>query len=114
MTSTDVRETERPATPAYSPRRLRALLAVGLVFGLALGTLAGLTLGPHTPALGNAQTGDQALAADVRAVLVSDRGYQTLSVARIRGGTVSFAGLGEEDGAVPTPQTRYELGSITK
>jgi CubicO group peptidase (beta-lactamase class C family) len=114
MTGTDVRKTERPASPANRPRRLRALLAIGLVFGLALGTLAGLTLGPRTPALGNAQTGDQALVSDVRAALGSDRGYQTLSVGRVRGGTVSFAGLGEEDGAVPTPQTRYEMGSIAK
>jgi CubicO group peptidase (beta-lactamase class C family) len=114
MTSTDVRESERSAKLANPLRRLRALLAIGLVFGLAFGTLAGLTLGPRTPALGNAQTGDEALAADVRAALGSDRGYQTLSAGRVRGGAVSFAGLGAEDGAVPTPQTRYEMGSIAK
>ena len=114
MTSTDVRETGRSAAPTNRPRRLQVLLAIGLVFGLTLGTLAGLTLGPRTPALGDAQTGDEALAADVPAALGSDRGYQTLSAGRVRGGAVSFAGLGEEDGAVPTPQTRYEMGSITK
>src|SRR5918997_5654143 len=108
MTTTDVRESERPVAPTIPLRRLRWLLLVGLVFGLAIGTLLGLTLGPRTPALGEARSGDQALAADVRAALGSDHGYQTLSVARIRGGTVSFAGLGEEEDAVPTPQTRYE------
>ena len=114
MTSADVRESERPTAAAIPLRRLNVLLGIGLVFGLVIGALLGLTVGPHTPTLGDARAGDEALAADVRAVLVSDRGYQTLSAGRVRGGTVSFAGLGEEDGAVPTPQTRYELGSITK
>src|SRR3712207_6572798 len=114
MTSTDVRRPERSTARAIPPRRLRALLAIALVFGLVLGTLIGLTLGPRTPTLGDASTGDQALAREVRAALASDAGYQTLSVARVRGGALSFAGLGEEDGAVPTPQTRYEMGSITK
>ena len=54
------------------------------------------------------------LAADVRATLKSDHGFQTLSAGRVRTGVVTFAGLGEEDGAIPTPQTRYEMGSITK
>jgi CubicO group peptidase (beta-lactamase class C family) len=114
MATTGVREHGRPTAPAIRPGRLRILLAIGLVFGLVIGTLFGLTVGPHTPALGDARSGDEALAADVRAALGSDRGYQTLSAARVRAGTASFAGLGQEDGAVPTPQTRYELGSITK
>ena len=114
MTSADVRESERQTTAVIPPRQLGVLLGIGLVFGLVIGALLGLTVGPHTPTLGDARAGDEALAADLRAVLVSDRGYQTLSAGRVRGGTVSFAGLGEEDRAVPTPQTRYELGSITK
>jgi CubicO group peptidase (beta-lactamase class C family) len=114
MTSTEVRESGRPTARAIPRRRLRVLLVIGLVFGLVIGTLLGLGVGPRTPALGDARTGDEALVADVRAALGSDRGYQTLSAGRVSGGAVSFAGLGEEDDAVPTPQTRYELGSITK
>jgi CubicO group peptidase (beta-lactamase class C family) len=114
MTSTEVRTSDRPTARAIPRRRLRVLLGIALLFGLVIGTLLGLTLGPGTPALGGAHSGDETLAADVRAALVSDHGYQTLSVGRVRGGAVSFAGLGEEDGAIPTPQTRYELGSITK
>ncbi len=112
MTSTELRE--RAQSTARTSRRLQALLAVSLVFGLVLGTLGGLTVGPHTPALGDAHTGDEQLAADVRAALISDRGYRTLSVGRVRAGTITFAGLGEEHGKVPTPQTLYELGSVTK
>ena len=114
MTSTEVRTSERPTARAIPRRRLRVVLGIALLFGLVIGTLLGLSLGPRTPALGGAHRGDETLAAEVRAALGSDRGYQTLSVGRIRDGAVSFAGLGEEDGAVPTPQTRYELGSITK
>jgi CubicO group peptidase (beta-lactamase class C family) len=114
MAGTEVHESERSTTPAIPPRRLRALLGIALVFGLAIGTLLGLTLGPRTPTLGDARSGDEALAADVRAALVSDHGYQTLSVGRVRAGAASFAGLGEEDGAVPTPSTPYEMGSIAK
>jgi CubicO group peptidase (beta-lactamase class C family) len=114
MTSTEIRQSARPAARPIPRRLLRALLAIGLVFGLVLGTLLGLSLGPRAPTLGDARAGDETLAADVRAALRNDRGYQTLSVGRVRGGVVSFAGLGEEDGTVPTPQTRYEMGSITK
>jgi CubicO group peptidase (beta-lactamase class C family) len=111
MTSSDIRPSGRPG---ITPRRLRALLVIALVFGVVFGTLLGLSVGPHTPALGDARTGDETLAADVRAALTNDHGYQTLSVGRVRAGTVTFAGLGEEHGAVPTPQTLFELGSITK
>ena len=114
MTGTEVRTSEGSIGRPIPRRRLRALLAIALVFGLVIGTLLGLTLGPQTPTLGNAQSGDPILAADVRATLKSDHGFQTLSAGRVRTGVVTFAGLGEEDGAIPTPQTRYEMGSITK
>jgi CubicO group peptidase (beta-lactamase class C family) len=81
---------------------------------VVLGTLLGITVGPHSPTLGEAHTGDESLVADVRAALTSGRGYRTLSVGRIRSGVVSFAGLGTEAGEVPTPQTPFELGSIAK
>nr|WP_269778802.1 serine hydrolase domain-containing protein [Microlunatus antarcticus] len=66
------------------------------------------------PTLGPATTGDPALAADVRASFTSERGFTSLSAARVRDGQVTFAGLGEVDGAPPAPDTPYELGSITK
>lgn len=107
---------EHPARgPGFLRQHLRAVGTMGVIGGLLVGTLLGLTVGPKTPRLGEASTGDPALVADTRAVLVSDRGLQTLSVARVRGGQVSYAGLGSgEDGQAPTPQTPFELGSITK
>ena len=104
----------RPAPTGFWYDNLRILTIMGVIGGLLIGTLLALTVGPHTPRLGRDSTGDQALINDVRAVLASERGLKTLSVGRVRGGQVSFAGLGAEDGAVPTPQTPYELGSITK
>ena len=114
MTTSTSPET-RPTPTAAWRRHLRALLVIGLISGLIIGTLLGLTVGPKTPALGEDSTGDPALVADVRAVLVNDHGYDTLSVGRVRGGQVAFAGLGTtEGGDPPSPQTPYELGSITK
>ncbi len=114
MTTSTSPET-RPTPTAAWRRHLRALLVIGLISGLIIGTLLGLTVGPKTPALGEGSTGDPALVADVRAVLVNDHGYDTLSVGRVRGGQVAFAGLGTtEGGDPPSPQTPYELGSITK
>ena len=79
-----------------------------------IGVLVSLITGPRTPTLGEVAGGDPALVADVRAVLVTDRELQTLSVGRVRDGQLSFAGLGTDDGRVPTPETIYEMGSITK
>lgn len=104
----------QPARAGFVRQHLRALLVMGLIGGLLIGTLLGLTVGPTTPTLGEASTGDPALVADVRAVLVNDRGYDTLAVGRVRGGQVEHAGLGTTDDGSPTPQTPYELGSITK
>jgi CubicO group peptidase (beta-lactamase class C family) len=114
MTTTFSEPETRPTPPDFWRTHLRTLLVMGLVGGLLIGTLLGLTVGPKTPTLGDTSTGDPALVADVRGVLVNDRGLDTLSVGRIRGGQASFAGLGPADGSAPSPQTRYELGSITK
>ena len=92
----------------------RAGLALG---ALVLGTALGLLLGFRGPALGEARTGDAALAADVSSSLASDRGLDSLSAARVRDGQVVFAGLGGVGGSggrAPDPGTPYELGSITK
>lgn len=113
MTTTSA--TARPTRePGFLRQHLRTVGVMGVIGGLLIGTLLGLTVGPRTPTLGDASTGDPALVADTRAVLASDRGLQTLSVARVRGGRVTFAGLGSDDGRTPTPQTPFELGSITK
>ena len=114
MTSTSTPPETRPTPTGSWRRHLVALLVLGLIAGLILGTLLGLTVGPKTPTLGEDSTGDPALVADVRAVLVNDRGYDTMSVGRVRGGQATLAGLGSADGGPPTPQTPYELGSITK
>jgi CubicO group peptidase (beta-lactamase class C family) len=74
-----------------------------------------LVAGPHSPRLSSTTTGDQQLAADIRASLTTDRGYQSLSAARLQDGKVTYAGLGDAgQGRPPTPQTPFELGSITK
>ena len=57
MTSTEVRTSEGSIARPIPRRRLRALLAIALVFGLVIGTLLGLTLGPQTPALGTPAPG---------------------------------------------------------
>ena len=114
MTSTPTTPSAtRPTATGSWRRHLVALLVMGLISGLIIGTLLGLTVGPKTPILGADSTGDPALVADVRAVLASDRGYDTLSVGRVRDGQATLAGLGSADGGPPTPQTPYELGSIT-
>ena len=111
-------QTRTPARPAVFPNRPRrpgrALLAAALVASFVLGALLSLTFGPRTPRLGQAATGDPALTADVRAVLATDRGFQGLAVARVRDGRTTFAGLGPDGGPLPTPQTPFELGSVTK
>ena len=103
-----------PAPSGFWYDHLRILSIMGVIGGLLVGTLLALTVGPHTPRLGEDSTGDPGLISDVRAVLASDRGLKTLSVGRIRGGQATFAGLGAEGGELPSPQTPYELGSITK
>lgn len=80
--------------------------------GALLGALLSLLLGPHAPTLGP-PVGDQALARDAREILGDPAGYGAVSVARIRDGETAWAGFPGE-GASITPDTRFELGSITK
>jgi CubicO group peptidase (beta-lactamase class C family) len=88
------------------------LLAV--VAGLALGGLGGLLIGPHSLHLGPRVSGDQQLAGDFRATLESDQGLAVVEVARLRDGKVTYAGLAPDGTDQPTPQTPFELGSVTK
>ena len=103
--------TDTPTAPALR-RRHRIVLA--LVAGLLLGGLVGLVLGPHSLSPGPHVSGDQLLAGDFRATLASDRGLDSVEVARLRDGKVTYAGLAPDGTVPPTPQTPFELGSITK
>jgi CubicO group peptidase (beta-lactamase class C family) len=71
---------------------------------------------PGPPRLGPGQTGDPALAGQVRQV-AAERGYRWLSVATIEGGQVRFAGLGDSgnpSAPLVTPETAFEIGSVGK
>jgi CubicO group peptidase (beta-lactamase class C family) len=94
--------------------RRRRLVLLAVAAGLALGGLVGLLLGPHSLVLGPRFSGDPQLAADFRATLESDRGLASVEVARLRDGKVTYAGLAPAGTDAPTPQTPFELGSITK
>lgn len=93
--------------------RARPALLLGLV-ALAVGTALGLLAGLGTTTLDPATSGDAALAADVRASLTNGRGLVSVSAARIADGQVTFAGLGDAGDGPPSPDTPFELGSITK
>ena len=114
MTTTSSAPPTSPAAAGFWRQHRRILLVMGVIGGLLIGTLLGLTVGPTTPTLGTGSSGDPALVADVRSVLRNDRGFDTLSVGRVRDGRVAFAGLGATDDGPPGPRTPYELGSITK
>ena len=108
-------DTPTTDTPTTTPlRRRRRLVPLGVVAGLLLGGLVGLLLGPHSLSLGPRFSGDQLLAGDFRATLASDRGLGSVEVARLRDGKVTYAGLAPDGTVPPTPQTPFELGSITK
>src|SRR4051812_23844000 len=91
------------------------VLITALIVSFVLGALITLISGPQTPRLGAATSGDARLAADVRASLTTDVGYQSLSAARFQNGQTTYAGIGTAGaGPPPTPQTPFEAGSITK
>lgn len=94
--------------------RPRMFLLSCLLGAFLVGATASLFTGPRTPDLGSARSGDPELVRDVQSVLGSEDRYPSLSVVRVRDGRVSYAGLGETEAGIPTPQTPYELGSITK
>jgi CubicO group peptidase (beta-lactamase class C family) len=81
---------------------------------LLLGGLVGLALGPHSLSPGPLISGDQQLVGDFRATLGDDLGLGSVAVARLRDGKVTYAGLAPHGTVPPTPQTPFELGSVTK
>src|SRR5215207_7674500 len=101
MATTSSAPKTRPAPTDFWRTHMRVVLVMGLIGGLLIGTLLGLTVGPKTPTLGDTSIGDPVLVAGVRGVLVNDRGLDTLSVGRIRNGHATFAGLGPADGRPP-------------
>lgn len=108
MTST--RSTRpRDSTSGHPSRRAAGLVAACALVGALLVAL--LFPGPR---LGEARSGDPALVADTAAIVGQGRGISALSVARVENGTTTFAGFGDAGEAPPTPDTPFELGSITK
>lgn len=89
-----------------SRRRLWIQPLIGAVLGIVLSLL----LGPTAPRPGPV-TGDPGLAEEAQAVLAPPEGYGDVSVLRVHGGEAEWAGFSE--GKV-TPETPFELGSITK
>ncbi|WP_051799457.1 serine hydrolase domain-containing protein [Catenuloplanes japonicus] len=78
--------------------------------GLLAGAVA-LFAAPRPPSLRDTHTGDAALAALVRDAAGDPKGYRALSVAYVEGGTVRYASLGDD---TITPDTPFEIGSVTK
>lgn len=93
-----------PSTPGLSRSRSFAILIVGSL----VGALALLVLGPRPAPLG-APSGDPALIADARDALAPGTALGAVSVVRLRDDVASWAGFGEV-----TPQSRFEIGSVTK
>lgn len=88
-----------------------ALIAFVVACALAL------LVAPSGSALDAASSGDPGLTQRVREAAGTGRGYQSLSVAEITADSVTYAGVGSlsrRSGEAPTPETVYELGSITK
>ena len=103
------------ATTSTTPRGPgRRLVLLAVVAGLTLGGLVGVVLGPHSLSPGPRVSGDHPLAGDFRATLGDDLGLASVEVARLRDGKVTYAGLAPDGTAPPTPQTPFELGSVTK
>lgn len=102
-----------PAPPTRRRPGPRSLLAAATL-GVVLGILAAMIM--PASRLGERRSGDPALIADVEAALPArgafapgDAGLRSLAVGRIADGETSFASLGST-----SPDTTYELGSITK
>lgn len=107
-------ETPGAAPPDQPPGRAQWRASVLIIIVAILVGAAGISvLGPRA-SVTNASSGDRALAAEVRGVIGDGDGLQSLSVARVDRGRVTFAGVGDAGAGAPTPDTVYELGSVTK
>ncbi|TXR58051.1 serine hydrolase domain-containing protein [Quadrisphaera setariae] len=103
-----MRSSPRLRTPA--PSVLAALVA------LVVGAVAAALVGPRPLDLGDARTGDPALAERVTAALGTTAGHRGLAVAWVEDGRVTTAGLGTaaRGGAPVTGGTPFETGSVAK
>ncbi|MDR7273374.1 serine hydrolase domain-containing protein [Catenuloplanes atrovinosus] len=84
---------------------------VAAVVVAVLAVAAALVAGPRPPSLGPERSGDAALAQRVRDAVEDPDGYRGLSVAYVESGAVRYAGLGDDR---ITPDTAFEIGSVTK
>ena len=88
---------------------------MAILVGMLIGALVSLGLGPRTPTLGDCPDRRRRswprMCARRWSATAACRSCPSAGSAT---GQVSFAGLGDEDGAAPTAQTPFELGSITK
>jgi CubicO group peptidase (beta-lactamase class C family) len=98
--SLDTRRDEAPAPPR---RRRRTVVALALAATVAL---AGVLARPSPSSLSTVVTGDAALAARARPLLVG--ALDRVSVAVVEGPAVTYAGFGADE------HTAYEVGSLTK
>lgn len=102
--------TDSPPTVTPARRTAFAMVAIAVLLGALLGLLVAPGIRPH-----GGESGDQALLRSVRAGLgTQPRGFGEISAFRIVDGQVVFAGVGVNSGDAPSPDTPFELGSITK
>ncbi|MDO5629719.1 MAG: serine hydrolase domain-containing protein [Mobilicoccus sp.] len=104
-----------PSSPTLTNPPTPRLVVIVTLVGALLGALLGAVAGPTTD-LGEARSGDPALIEEVTGLVGDGAGLRTLSVVRATPRGTTYAGLGDLDGSdqAPSPETLYELGSITK
>ena len=116
------RQQEHPAgSPqiAEAPRgpAKRILVIAALVAGV-VAVVLGMVVGPQRQALGTQVAGDEALAARVVDAVGGHGGFRSVVVAEVTPESTTWAGVGKtgdgRNGPVPTNETLYELGSVTK
>ena len=111
---------ETPETPEHAGPRSPGVTARSVAVSVAvlalIGALLATVFGPD-PRPSGQRSGDPDLVSRLEASLGEGRGLSAVSAARIDAGGTAFAGLGDDlggDGAAPSADTPFELGSITK
>lgn len=111
---------ETPETPEHAGPRSPGVTARSVAVSVAvlalIGALLATVFGPD-PRPSGQRSGDPDLVSRLEASLGEGRGLSAVAAARIDAGGTAFAGLGDDlggDGAAPSADTPFELGSITK